>query len=187
MKQCQEWLKDARKDNSKVHLTTLKKLVTEAQQLLQALDPSTPLVVPEDEEEKQQKILQQEQEKQRWIIALSAQEFFPTYPLALCVKALEINKDVLDTSVNWLIEQGETYLFDHSELFDMQNPLEAENELALIWEKEKAIQDTKSTQETKSTAEETKSTSQETKSTAEETKSTAQETKTEVDKENPKT
>jgi len=113
-------------------------------------------------------------------MALSAQEFVPTYPLALCVKALEINKDVLDTSVNWLIEQGETYLFDHSELFDMQNPLEAENELALIWEKEKSNQDTKST------AEETKSTPQETKST-EETKSTTQETKTDVDKENPKT
>jgi len=148
MKQCQEWLKDARKDNSKAHLATLKKLVTEAQQLLQALDPSTPLIVPEDEEEKQQKILQQEQEKQRWIMALSAQEFVPAYPLALCVKALEINKDVLDTAVNWLIEQGETYLFDHSELFDMQNPLEAENELAMIWEKEKSNQ---SHQDTKST------------------------------------
>jgi len=105
-------------------LLLYKKLTAEAKELLQALDPSTPLVVPEDEEEKVQKKITTEVEKQRWLMALSLLDLVPGYPIGLCVKALEINKDVLDNSVNWLLEQGESYIFDHPEVFSLQNPLE---------------------------------------------------------------
>uniref|UniRef100_A0A6B2L0B4 UBC core domain-containing protein n=1 Tax=Arcella intermedia TaxID=1963864 RepID=A0A6B2L0B4_9EUKA len=124
MRQCYAWIKDARKDNSKAHLTTLQKLTEEVKVLLQSLDPSTPLIIPQDEEEKIQKKVNSELEKQRWLMALSVLDLVPGYPIGLCVKALEINKDVLDNSVNWLLEQGESYIFDHPEVFSLVNPLE---------------------------------------------------------------
>jgi len=136
MKQCHDWIKDAKKDNSRTHQTALQKLFAEARQLLQALDPSTPLLVPEDEEEIEEKKKLKEQENQRWVVAIQAQEFMPSYPLALCVKALEINKDVMDISVNWLLEQGESYLFDHPELFSVKSPTEMEKEQQQLEDKE---------------------------------------------------
>jgi len=60
----------------------------------------------------------------RWAEAVVLNDLVPSYPLGLCVKALELNGDVLDASVNWLIEKGEAYSYDHPEVMSSKNPLE---------------------------------------------------------------
>jgi len=122
MKHCQKWIAEGK--NNKTHADQLRKLTKEAHELLQALDPSAPLLVPEDEEEKREKQEKQEKEMERWIAAVSLRDFVPNYPLALCVKALEASKDSPDQAVNWLLEKGESHLFDHPELWDVQSPFD---------------------------------------------------------------
>jgi len=121
MQQCATWLKEAKESKTPGYYDKLLKLVEELKKELQNLDPSIPLQLPGTEEVVDNK-KETEKELQRWEAAMSMQDLVPRFPLALFVKALELNQDKADPAVIWLFENGEAYLLDHPELFAQQPP-----------------------------------------------------------------
>lgn len=110
LKQCHQWVTEAKTDKTTGHYDKISKLYEELKKELQKLDPA-PLESPE---EKPAQIT--EKEKKRMEIADQVKDFVPGMPMALVMRALELNNDSADAALNWLFEKGETYLNQHPEL-----------------------------------------------------------------------
>eukprot|EP01126_Amoeba_proteus_P050395 TRINITY_DN5949_c0_g1_i1.p1 TRINITY_DN5949_c0_g1~~TRINITY_DN5949_c0_g1_i1.p1 ORF type:complete len:401 (-),score=111.36 TRINITY_DN5949_c0_g1_i1:41-1102(-) len=125
------WLKLA-KDSQVGEEKNMKQLLLDIHRELQALDPSIPLELLDEEVEqkkKQKELVQVEQKKKqkeleinRWSAAETLSGVAPNYPLSLLYKALENNEDDSEAALNWVFEHGEDCLFDHPELFTITNP-----------------------------------------------------------------
>lgn len=57
--------------------------------------------LPESGEVTESKQENVEKELKRWEMAMNMQDLIPGFPLALFVKALELNQDKADPAVNW--------------------------------------------------------------------------------------
>jgi len=121
VKQCRQWLKIAKTSKSPDHFVTMEKLVKELFDELQALEP---FEMEEDPENPEVLLTQVEDEDliRRWESISELEAFLPGMAPALYVKALELNDDQYNESINWLLDKGETYLLDHPELFEMKKP-----------------------------------------------------------------
>eukprot|EP01120_Amphizonella_sp_Union-15-10_P006964 TRINITY_DN2302_c0_g1_i1.p1 TRINITY_DN2302_c0_g1~~TRINITY_DN2302_c0_g1_i1.p1 ORF type:complete len:364 (+),score=68.65 TRINITY_DN2302_c0_g1_i1:1-1092(+) len=122
MEQCYEWLKEDKSSKTAGHYEKMQKFVDELAKELQALDPSKPLKLPPLNDSTEDPIEDKEKILKRWENAMGILDFVPSFPLALCVKGLELNQDKIEDAVNWLLEKGEGYLFDHPELFNVKRP-----------------------------------------------------------------
>eukprot|EP01122_Echinamoeba_exundans_P001349 TRINITY_DN11423_c0_g1_i1.p1 TRINITY_DN11423_c0_g1~~TRINITY_DN11423_c0_g1_i1.p1 ORF type:complete len:3880 (+),score=662.12 TRINITY_DN11423_c0_g1_i1:92-11731(+) len=151
IKQCDSWLKELKQaaanpstkavtnalfgtsvpaGTSAANYEKMKQLVDEIKSHLARLDSGGPAPSPsaydvEKKTEEQTDTQNTVAVIQRWIGTDELMEAFPTHPIGLFYKALEINEDQLHESLEWLFFHGEKYLAENPEVANMKPPTEA--------------------------------------------------------------
>lgn len=117
MRTCRSWLKDAKGSPTVGYEEKLIKLVTEVRALLQALEPFEEAMeeaqlqaAPSKPAEVKQETKRGPHRDPRWNAAISLHADFPQFEMSLIYKALELSKDQQNEAVDWLFENGETFL-----------------------------------------------------------------------------
>jgi len=117
-----KWLEDDKLSKTAGHFDKLYELVQRVVLLLQKLDPDKKLDIPSFVDPKKEEELK---DIKRWDLGAEIAMVIPGYPIALYHHALKTKGDNKDNAIGWLLDQGQQYMFSHTEMFAIKPPAEA--------------------------------------------------------------